>query len=103
MTWIPIAAVNDVDEDEALAVTVDGKQLALYHHAGEFFASDGLCTHGNALLAEGFIEDGCIECPLHQALFDLRTGKVKTGPATVDIRVYPVKVEGETIYVDAGA
>jgi 3-phenylpropionate/trans-cinnamate dioxygenase ferredoxin component len=58
-----------------------------------------MCTHGKALLSEGFLEDGCIECPLHQGRFDVRTGKAMCAPVTVDLRTYGVKREGDDIYV----
>ncbi|TFL14490.1 non-heme iron oxygenase ferredoxin subunit [Pusillimonas caeni] len=97
--WIKIAQVGQVDEDESLAIEVDGKQLALHHTEGEYFVTDNVCTHQYALLSDGYIEDGCVECPLHQAQFDLRTGKAMCAPATVDIQTYEVKTEGEDILV----
>jgi|SRR5690606_25888102 len=97
--WIKIAQVGQVDEDESLALEVDGKQLALHHTEGEYFVTDNVCTHQYALLSDGYIEDGCVECPLHQAQFDLRTGKAMCAPATVDIQTYEVKTEGEDILV----
>ena len=98
--WIKIAQVGQVDEDESLAIEVDGKQLALHHTEGEYFVTDNVCTHQYFLLSDGYIEDGCIECPLHQAQFDLRTGKAMCAPATVDIQTYQVKTEGEDILVE---
>lgn len=98
--WIKIAQVGQVDEDESLAIEVDGKQLALHHTEGEYFVTDNVCTHQYVLLSDGYIEDGCVECPLHQAQFDLRTGKAMCAPATVDIQTYQVKTEGEDILVE---
>ncbi|HUH87600.1 MAG TPA: non-heme iron oxygenase ferredoxin subunit [Pusillimonas sp.] len=98
-TWIKIAQVGQVDEDESLAIELDGKQLALHHTEGEYFVTDNVCTHQYALLSDGYIEDGCVECPLHQAQFDLRTGKAMCAPATEDIKVYEVKTEGDDILI----
>ena len=98
--WIKIAQVGQVDEDESLAIEVDGKQLALHHTEGEYFVTDNVCTHQYVLLSDGYIEDGCVECPLHQAQFDLRTGMAMCAPATVDIQTYQVKTEGEDILVE---
>ena len=98
--WIKIAQVGKVDEDESLAIEVDGKQLALHHTEGEYFVTDNVCTHQYVLLSDGYIEDGCVECPLHQAQFDLRTGMAMCAPATVDIQTYQVKTEGEDILVE---
>lgn len=99
MNWIKIATVDQLDEDESLGVEVDGKQLAVHFTEGEYFVSDNVCTHQYALLSDGYIEDGCVECPLHQAKFNLRTGKAECAPATVDIKVYPVKTDGDDILV----
>ncbi|HYG42465.1 MAG TPA: non-heme iron oxygenase ferredoxin subunit [Bordetella sp.] len=101
MTWTKIATTDQLeDDDEILPVSVEQAQLALYRSAGEYFVSDNICTHAYALLSDGFLEDGCIECPLHQARFDIRTGRAMCAPATSDIRVYPVKVDDGDILVD---
>lgn len=97
--WIKIAQIGQVDEDESLAIETQGKQLALHYTEGEYFVTDNVCTHQYALLSDGYLEDGCIECPLHQAQFDLRTGKAMCAPATVDIQTYEVKTEGDDILV----
>lgn len=99
MNWIKIAEVGQVDDDSSLALEIQDKKLALHHTDGEYFVSDNVCTHQYALLSDGYLEDGCVECPLHQAQFDLRTGKAMNAPATIDIAVYPVKVEGNDILV----
>ena len=100
MNWIKIATVGQIEEDESLGVEVEGKQLAVHHTEGEYFVTDNICTHQFALLSDGFIEDGCVECPLHQAMFDLRTGEPKSAPATEPVKVYEVKVEGDEILVN---
>jgi len=101
MPWIKIAAAHQVGEDEALAVSFGEKKLALFNSGGEFHVTDNVCTHQYALLSEGYVEDGCVECPLHQARFDLKTGAAMCAPASVPIKVYPVKIEGSEIWVDA--
>ena len=99
MDWIRIAATGQLQDDEALAVAVGEIRIALYRSEGEYFATENVCTHAFALLSDGFLEDGCIECPLHQARFDIRTGKALCAPATQDVRTFPVKVDGEDILV----
>ena len=80
-------------------VTVGDKALALYEVDGEVFASDNRCTHGDALLSDGFLEGTVIECPFHQGRFDICTGKALCAPLTEDIRVYPVRIENKRIWV----
>ena len=67
---------------------------------GEIYATHGICTHALALLSEGWVEDGKIECPLHQGQFDIRTGKALCAPLTQDLRTYAVRLEGDNIFVD---
>ncbi len=89
----------DLDEDEVIQVNIAGKEIAVYNLDGTFYATDDTCTHAYASLADGYIEGDQIECPLHGACFDIKTGEVKTPPAAVDIKTYPVKVEGDAVYV----
>jgi 3-phenylpropionate/trans-cinnamate dioxygenase ferredoxin subunit len=103
MNWIRVASASDLQDDEVLGLTVGGVRIALYRSEGEFFATDNRCTHAEALMSEGYLEDGCIECPLHQARFDIRTGAALCAPATEPLRTYPVKREGEEIYIGAAA
>jgi nitrite reductase/ring-hydroxylating ferredoxin subunit len=100
MAWHIAAYTRQLQEGEILGVTVADLPVALYRIRGEVFASHNICTHAHACLSEGYLEDGVIECPLHQAQFDVRTGKVLSGPTRVPLSVYPVRVHGEEILVD---
>ena len=84
---------------DVIAVKVGNKELALYEVDGEVFASDNRCTHGDALLSDGFLEGTQIECPFHQGRFDVCTGKAWCAPLTQDIRVYPVRIENKRVLV----
>ncbi len=75
MAWTRIAAANQLQDDEVMPIALGDTQLALFRSAGEFHVTDNVCTHQYALLSDGYVEDGCVECPLHQARFDLRTGR----------------------------
>jgi len=97
MNWTRIASTAELQDDEPLPIVVGERRIALYRYNGEIYATDNVCTHAYSLLSDGFLEDGCIECPLHQARFDIRTGKVLCAPATQDIRTYPVRVDGDDI------
>ena len=101
MAWTRIAAANQLQDDEVMPIALGETQLALFRSAGEFHVTDNVCTHQYALLSDGYVEDGCVECPLHQARFDLRTCEAMCAPATRAIRVYPVRVEGGDVLVDA--
>ncbi|MOA07694.1 Anthranilate 1,2-dioxygenase ferredoxin subunit [compost metagenome] len=100
MTWKTIAKFDDIGDDEALAFEHNGSKLALFKSADVLHVTDNVCTHQYALLSEGYIEDGCVECPLHQGSFDLATGAAKCAPATQPIRVYPVRMQGTDVQAD---
>lgn len=93
MKTIVACAVGDIGEGEALKVDIEGRQIALFHIAGEFFALNDRCTHGNASMSEGYVEDdGTVECPLHSARFCVRSGEALCQPATEALRTYPVTI-----------
>src|SRR5262245_12878081 len=102
MAWHKVASLDALRSGEALGVEVGDKTIALFRLGDEIHATDGICAHAYATLAEGFVEGDAIECPLHQALFDIRTGKVLAGPATESLKVYPVKVVGGDVLVELG-
>ncbi|EEX41713.1 bifunctional 3-phenylpropionate/cinnamic acid dioxygenase ferredoxin subunit [Vibrio sp. Vb2880] len=100
MNRIKACLVDDLPEGEALRIDAN-PVIALFHVGGEFFAMNDRCSHGNASMSEGYVEeDATVECPLHAASFCLKTGKALCLPATDAIATYPVSVEGDTVYVD---
>jgi nitrite reductase/ring-hydroxylating ferredoxin subunit len=99
LVYHDVAATGDIGEDEAQQVVIGSKEICIINKGGEFFALDDVCSHAYASLADGYIEGDNVECPLHGACFEIRTGKVKTAPATVDLKTYPVKIEGDRIKV----
>jgi 3-phenylpropionate/trans-cinnamate dioxygenase ferredoxin component len=100
MTLKFAANLSDLVEDEPLPVEIGDERIALYLLDGEVHATHNVCTHQFALLSDGYMEDGCIECPLHQGKFDIRTGAAMCAPVTQPIRVYAVQVDGDSILVD---
>lgn len=97
--WVDAAAVDALPDDEVIGVDLDGKSLALYKVGGAVFATDNICTHGHARLCDGFLEGHEIECPLHQGKFDIRDGRALCAPLSEDIKTYPVKIEGNRVFV----
>ncbi len=97
--WIDVSAVDAVPEEDVIGIDLEGKSVALYKIDGEVFATDNICSHGNARLCDGFLEGHEIECPLHQGKFDVRNGKAMCAPLTEDIKSYPVKIEGSRVFV----
>ena len=97
--WTDAAAMDDVPADDVVGMIVAGRDIALYNAGGEIFATDNICTHGQARLCEGFLEGHEIECPLHQGRFDVRTGQPTCAPVTEAIRRYPVRVDGGRVFL----
>ena len=97
--WIDIAHTDDVFEGDVVGVEIAEKSIALYQVDGEVFATDNMCTHGNARLCDGFLEGHEIECPFHQGRFDIRSGKALCAPLTEDVKTYPVKIDGNRVFI----
>ena len=96
-----------VCQDDALsdgeAIKVDGpsEAIAVFRVGGELFALNDRCSHGNASMSDGYVEDdGTVECPLHAARFCLKTGAALCQPATEPLKTYPVVLLDGAVYVD---
>lgn len=93
--WHSVCATIDVEAGAMVPVEIGDLQIAVYNIDGDFFATDNICSHGYALLTDGLLEDDMVECPLHGACFNVRTGKVQCEPAEVDLYVYETRlIEG---------
>ena len=79
----------------------DGRTICVARVGDQVFAIDDTCSHSEESLSEGDITDFKIECWLHGAEFDLRTGEALTPPAVAPIKVYPVIVDGDSVTVEA--
>jgi nitrite reductase/ring-hydroxylating ferredoxin subunit len=97
--WVPVAQIDDLTDVEPLACEADGRQIALYLLDGAVYATSNVCTHAFALLSDGLMDGDCIECPLHNARFEIRTGKAMSSPAEIDLLTFQTRVEGSTISV----
>ena len=97
--WVRAAARRDLSAGEVIGVEVGGQSIAIYDSDGELFATDNVCTHAYARLSDGWLDGKTIECPLHAARFDVRSGKVLDPPATEDLKTYPVRLVDDEIQV----
>ena len=97
--FVAVAQVDDLAPGEMKFVAIDRERIVLANVEGSFYALRDVCGHRNAPLSRGRL-DGCIvECPLHFAQFDIRTGKFVDGPYSADVPAYEVRVEGDTVYL----
>ncbi|QDW36136.1 non-heme iron oxygenase ferredoxin subunit [Bradyrhizobium sp. KBS0727] len=97
--WHAVCATADIETGTMMPVEIGDLQIAIYNVGGEFFATDNICSHAFALLTDGLLEDDMVECPLHGACFDVKTGKAQCEPAEIDLRVYPTRLTGELVEV----
>ena len=97
--WVRAASRAELRADDVVGVVVQGREIALYCIGDEVLATDNLCTHGAARLSDGFLIDNCVECPLHQGQFDVRTGAPLCEPVTKPIATYPVRLSGDEVEV----
>lgn len=99
---IRVASAADVPDGEAIVIDKEvlgtDDHIAIFHDNGEFFALNDTCTHAEASLADGWIEDGEVECPLHSGRFCLKTGEVLCMPASRDTVTHRIDLrDGELI------
>jgi 3-phenylpropionate/trans-cinnamate dioxygenase ferredoxin component len=95
---ILVGRPEDIPLGEAVRVEAD-VPIAVFNVDGELLAIDDTCTHQDASLADGWLEGCAVECPLHAACFDLRTGMPSGPPAKMPVRTHEVVVEDGLVYV----
>ncbi len=94
-------SVSELYQDQAVRVVLDGVPIAIVLDGeGVVHAIGDTCTHGEVSLAEGFVEDGEIECWAHGSAFSLTTGKPRNLPAFEPVPVYVVEIEGDDVFID---
>ncbi len=100
MSWISVCTRAEVSEDEPKAIELDTHKIGVFLIDEQYFAIENVCPHAFALLTEGFVEANTVECPLHEAIFDIPSGILKSGPGCRNLSTYPVRIEGDQIQVD---
>jgi len=98
-TWHKVADADDITEDAPGSVKVGADQIVVFQVDGTFYAIEDICPHAFALLSQGFVEGEEVECPLHEAVFHIPTGKCLREPADRDLKTYETKVEDGAVYV----
>jgi 3-phenylpropionate/trans-cinnamate dioxygenase ferredoxin component len=97
--FVRAVSLDEVPELGAVHVDIEGRPIAIVRSKGRVYAIHDVCSHAQVALSEGEIEDGTIECWLHGSRFDMATGRPTGLPATEPVPVYPVKIEGDDVYV----
>ncbi|GAB0114062.1 MocE family 2Fe-2S type ferredoxin [Acidisoma sp. C75] len=101
--WVDACAVDDIEEEDVIRFDHAGQSYAIYRlRSGAFCATSGFCTHENVHLADGLVIGQTIECPKHNGRFDIPSGQAKRAPACIDLRSFPVRIEGDRVLLGLG-
>jgi 3-phenylpropionate/trans-cinnamate dioxygenase ferredoxin subunit len=93
--------LSELVAGKPIKIEKDGRSICVARVGDEVFAVEDTCSHSDASLSEGDVTDFKIECWLHGAEFDLRTGEALTPPAVAPLKTYSVSVDGDSVTVDA--
>jgi len=97
--WECVAKRDQVRPGSPLSLDSGDSGIGVYEVDGDLYAVEDTCPHGPSLLTRGYTRENMVMCPLHGAIFDVRTGKCLRGPAERDLRTYPVNVQDDDVYV----
>lgn len=98
-SFVAVANLQDLPAGTKKLVVASNVEIVLCNTRDTIFAVENLCSHAHEKLDCGKMKNGWISCPVHGARFDLETGQPINPPATMPIRVYDVRVVGDTIEV----
>jgi 3-phenylpropionate/trans-cinnamate dioxygenase ferredoxin component len=95
-----VAKLGDILPETTRKVEINGIPVLLCNVAGSIYAIEDVCTHDGGELDQGELEGERIMCPRHGAYFDVKTGAALTLPAILPVRTFPVRVEGDDVYLE---
>ena len=98
--WVYVCKKEEIDFEDLRRFDYQDKTYCIYNIKDGFYATDGICTHEEVHLEDGLVIDDQIECPMHQGIFNIKTGKVKQEPPCKDLKIFPVKVEKDEIFIN---
>jgi len=98
--WVEVCVSGFLKEEDVIRFDHEGRTYAIYRtQDGRLFATDGLCTHGRAHLAEGFVKGTLIECPKHNGRFDFTDGSPQRKPACVALQTFVAREHDGKIFL----
>lgn len=98
-TWTKVAMVNDIEASIPYLIHFMDKDISLYRVQDVVYATDDTCSHAEASLCEGEYHEYTVTCPRHGGQFDIRTGVATKMPAFSPIRVFPVSIKNDAVYM----
>jgi 3-phenylpropionate/trans-cinnamate dioxygenase ferredoxin subunit len=98
---VTIIKTTEIPAGAIVAVDVRGTRIAIANVDGTCYAFDDACTHEQCSLAEmGDLAGTTVTCTCHGSEFDVRTGKVLAPPATLPVKVYAIRIEGDALHIE---
>ena len=97
--WHLVGTTDNMEVEDIIRFDHGDKTFCIYMLEDGFYATDGICTHEDVHLEDGLVMDNEVECPMHQGVFDIKTGEALSPPACDSLKTYPVKVEENNIYI----
>jgi nitrite reductase/ring-hydroxylating ferredoxin subunit len=101
--WMPVCGLSHLISQTIICSRVTGIDLIVIWNEGRAVACERICPHEQADLSLGHLSAGRLFCPRHAASFDLRNGRISYGWPSRPLRVYPVRIEADQVWIDAGA
>jgi 3-phenylpropionate/trans-cinnamate dioxygenase ferredoxin subunit len=98
--FVTTVKASELKPDGLIAIDVRGTPIAFANVGGTYYAFDDKCTHEQCSLAESDLAGTTITCMCHGAEFDVRTGQVLAPPAPAPIKVYPIRINGDSLEVE---
>ncbi len=97
--FVPVARTSELPPGTMTWVALDRERVLIANVGGLFYGLLDVCGHRHAPLSKGRLDGHVVECPLHFAQFDVRTGKLVSGPMAADVPTYEVRVEDGALYL----
>jgi 3-phenylpropionate/trans-cinnamate dioxygenase ferredoxin subunit len=97
--YVRVGTVAEIPPGGVRVVAAAGRRIAVFNVEGAFYAVDDRCTHEEAALSAGARHGEIVTCPKHGSRFNVRTGRVLSLPAVLPLDTYPVKVEGDEVFL----
>lgn len=99
--WTRVCAKDEIEQEDLIRFDHQGRTFIVIRSPDDaYYCTDGICSHEHVHLADGLVMDHVVECPKHNATFDYRTGEAKRAPACINLKTWPVKVEGDDIFIE---
>ena len=99
MSWVRVADLDDLSPGSSRRVDIGEHRVALFRVDEDVYAIGDRCSHAEASLSEGELDDLEVECPLHGAMFDLTSGEAQSLPATRSVPSYRTHVRDGAIFL----